>query len=110
MKFTKTSSTINQKDLSLNFNISEISTILKETSIQEWELFLTCNTECVLLRILNYRLPISSFDFSKKTVICDFEECTHHHNMNIEYRKCCESGDCPVRYKIEYCALSEIVI
>ena len=54
MKFTKTSSTINQKDLSLNFNISEISTILKETSIQEWELFLTCNTEYVLLRILNY--------------------------------------------------------
>jgi len=86
MKFTKTSSTINQKDLSLNSNISEISTILKETSIQ-WELFLTCNTECVLLRILNYRLPISSFDFSKKTVICDFEECTHYHNMNIEYRK-----------------------
>ena len=60
-KIKKTSSTINQKDLSLNFNISEISTILKETSIQEWELFLTCNTECVLLRILNYRLPISSF-------------------------------------------------
>ncbi len=95
--------------MSLNFNISEISTILKETSIQEWELFLTCNTECDLLPILNYRLPISSFDFSKKNVICDFEECTHHHN--IEYRKCCEmSGDCPVRYKIEYCALSEIVI
>jgi len=61
--------------LSLNFNISEISTILKEASIQEWELFLTCNTECALLPILNYRLPISSFDFSKKTVICDFEEC-----------------------------------
>jgi hypothetical protein len=66
MKFTKTSSTINQKDLSLNFNISEISSILKETSIQEWELFLTCDTECVLLRILNYRLPISSFVFLRR--------------------------------------------
>ena len=65
-------STINQKDLSLNFNISEISSNLKETSIQEWEFFLTFNTECVLLiRILNYSLPISSFDFSKKTAICE---------------------------------------
>jgi len=62
MKFKKTSSTINQKDLSLNFNISEISTILKETTLNDWDLFITCSTECILNRILYYRLPISAFD------------------------------------------------
>jgi hypothetical protein len=50
MKFKKTSSTINQKDLSLNFNISEISTILKETTLNDWDLFLTCNTICYVVQ------------------------------------------------------------
>ena len=53
MKFKKTSSIINKNDLSLNFNISGISTILKETSLNEWDFFITCNTECFLNRILN---------------------------------------------------------
>jgi hypothetical protein len=68
MKFTKTSSTIAQNDVSLNFDISQISNILKETSLYDWNLFQKCNTELVLDRIFNYRIPISFFEYSKKTL------------------------------------------
>ncbi len=41
MKFTKTSSTIAQNHVSLNFNISQISYILKETRLYDWDYFIT---------------------------------------------------------------------
>ena len=83
MKFTKTSSTIAQNNVSLNFNISQISNILKETSLYDWVLFQKCNTELVLDRIFNYRVPISFFEYSKKNIICDFEDCKFNHNICI---------------------------
>ena len=48
MKFKKTSSAITAGDLSLIFNCNEITTILKETSLSDWELFAGCNTETIL--------------------------------------------------------------
>ena len=44
MKFKKTSSTITSADLSLNFNVNEISSILRESSLYDWELLTTCKT------------------------------------------------------------------
>jgi hypothetical protein len=40
----------------------------------------------VLDRIFNYRVPISSFEYSKKNIIvCDFEDCKFKHNMFYFY-------------------------
>ena len=36
MKFIKNSSAINATDISINFNINEISSILNETSFEKW--------------------------------------------------------------------------
>ena len=90
MKFKKTSSAITSGDLSLTFNCNEITIILKETSLSDWELFAVCNTETILDRIFNYRAPITSFEFSRKGTFCDLDECNFNHSMNIGFRKCCE--------------------
>ena len=91
MKFKNTSSAITSGNLSLIFNCNEITTILKETSLSDWDLFAVCNTETILDRIFNYRTPITSFDFSRKGTFCDLEECNFGHSMNLGFRKCCET-------------------
>ena len=63
--------------------------------------------ELVKNRILNYRLPVTSFDFSKRNIFCDMDGCTREHPMRIEYRYCCQVDSCPVKYKISFCEIIE---
>ena len=109
MKLIRNSSAINATDVSINFNINEISSILKETNFEQWFLLETFNSKRLLNRLLNYRIAITSFDFSKKNIFCDFDQCKHYHKMQMEYRQCCATNDCPVRYKIIHCEFVSLV-
>ena len=69
MKFIRNSSAINANDVSINFNISSI---LKETNFEKWILLSTFNSKRLLNRCLNYRIAVTSFDFSKKNILAKF--------------------------------------
>ena len=112
MKFKRTSSAGNNNDITFGsrYNINEISTILSETNFLEWKFVEFVKNEVVLDRLFNYRHPLSAFDFSKKNIICNFDDCTFQHNMNIVYRKCCINDDCPVRFRVEHCTFLKFVV
>ena len=103
MKLVKNSSAINADDLSINLNVSNISSILQESNLDEWIYFEIARSLLVRNRIFNFRLPLTMFHFSKTNIYCDHEKCYANHKMSIEYRKCCETIDCSVKYKIHHC-------
>ena len=71
--------------------------------IFEWIYFEIAPSLLVRNRIFNFRLPLTMFHFSKTNIYCDHEKCYANHKMSIEYRKCCDTIDCSVKYKIHHC-------
>ena len=100
MKLIRSSSKLNDNNESVILDISHISQYLSQTNFEEWKMLYNDIKELVKNRILNYRLPVTSFDFSKRNIFCDMDGCTREHPMRIEYRYCCQVDSCPVKYKI----------
>ncbi len=97
MKIVKNSSAIHANDLSIDFNVGNISSISEESNLDEWIYFEIARSLLVRNRIFNYRLLLTMFHFSKTNIYCDFEQCKVNHKMSIEYRKCCEMINCSVK-------------
>ena len=54
-----------QFDVSINFNIGNTSSILRESNFEEWLSLYNKVKSLEVKRILNYRIPLSVFSFSK---------------------------------------------
>ena len=85
MKLVKNSSAINANDLSISFNVSNISSILQESNLEEWIHFEIARSLLVRNRIFNFRLPLTMFHFSKNNIYCD--ECNVNHKKTINSKK-----------------------
>lgn len=60
------------------------------TNFEEWKVLYNDIKELVKNRDLNYRIPVTSFDFSKRNIFCGMDGRTREHPMRIEYRNCCK--------------------
>ena len=99
--------TINQKSFN-TFNLSDLSSNAKEIQ-NDWNLIFTSKSQYIINRLINYRLPLSSVDWSKANqTFCDLAQCHQNHKLNIEFRSCCEFAECKVKYKLYHCEIEKI--
>ena len=114
MVFCKTSSFDHSKLIVNNvvnntFNLLDLSTILAEDETEQWRMIQTFQTQYVVDRFYNYRVPLTFVEFSKpNNYLCDFEECKEYHKISIDVRNCCEYSGCPVKYKTKHCTSKKI--
>ena len=76
-------SATSQADVSINFNIGEISYILRESTFEEWRHYETFDSDYIYNRTINYRIPLSMATITKHNIYCDFD-CKNHHRMRIQ--------------------------
>ena len=110
MKFIRTSSRVNDLNVddSICLDISHTSQYLSQTNFEEWKPKYNDIKELIKNRVLNYRIPVTCFDFSKLNIFCDMNGCKREHPMRIEYRSCCQVDSCPVKFKIEFCEILQL--
>ena len=86
---------------------TDLNDTIKNLSLSEssWRFMdnLPCSPE-LLNRYWNYRQPCSTKIRTNSNTLCDAQDCSRNHLSIIEYRKCCETSNCPVEYKITTCS------
>ena len=105
MKFVRTSSLLDDAILPRNasLNLNNNSQVLNESQFEQWRYKASCTSQRIHDRIWNYRQPLTSVEWTKQNVFCDFDNCTIEHKMRVAFRKCVEKANCPFEFRVIHC-------